>query len=378
MFNTQVANLIFFQLLPGVGSGFYWKLRKAFPSIKHALESPVENLRAYLPDEAITALIEHRQQGARSSPNLKVEETLNWAAENNVHLIHRDHENYPELLREIRRAPPLLYVKGDVHCLSLPQIGIVGSRKPSPAGNTMAKMFATDLADSGFVITSGLALGVDSQAHEGAVKVGGKTIAVLGTGIDKIYPLRNRLLAERIIESGGAIVSEFPIGTAALAQNFPQRNRIISGLSAGVLVVEAAIKSGSLITARYALQQNREVFAIPGSINNPLARGCHSLIKDGAKLVECSQDIVDELSGFLGLASEHLVSHGKHAPKPHAPSELEEIVLEHLDFANTSIDTLAQRCELSVGDIMSVLLTMELKGLVSSTGNGYMRIVETA
>lgn len=379
---NNLAYIVLFQHLPRVGTGTYWKLLDHFPSLKTALEAPLEKLQALLPEEAIDALKEYRSRTVNSGLAIRAEQSLHWAQENSVHLIHMDHPHYPELLRQIKRSPPLLYVLGDPECLSLPQIAIVGSRNPSPAGQSIAKAFAADLASAGFVITSGLALGVDTAAHEGAIKENAKTIAVLGTGIDHVYPVRNKRLAADIIEKGGALVSEFPIGTSALAQNFPQRNRIISGLSSGVLVVEAAIKSGSLITARYALQQDREVFAVPGSINNPLARGCHALIKDGAKLVESSQDIVEELRGFLGLAAEQLdifgVKRARAIDEGAVPSELEDRVLQFLDYDTTSIDTITQRSGLAVGDVMASLLTMELKGIVAATGTGYMRISEPA
>lgn len=379
---ASLKNLVLLQHLPGSGTGTYWKLLDRFPSLGVALDAPLQDLHGYLAEEALDELRDYRSKGANSRLAIRVEQSLHWAEENDIQLIHTDHEHYPELLRQIKRSPPLLYVKGNPQILSLPQIAIVGSRNPSPAGETIARAFAADLANAGFVITSGLALGIDTWAHEGAVAEDGKTIAVMGTGIDHIYPVRNRRLAADIVAKGGALVSEFPVGTRALAQNFPQRNRIISGLSSGVLVVEAAIRSGSLITARYALQQDREVFAVPGSINNPLARGCHALIKDGAKLVESSQDIVEELQGFLGLAAQQLdIFSAKKATRIEStavPSELEDRVLQYLDYDTTSIDTITQRSGLPVGDVMASLLTMELKGIVAATGAGYMRVGEPA
>ncbi len=380
MLNTTTAQTLFFLRLPGVGTGHYWKLVDYFPSLKLALQAPLEQLEQLLPEQSLKALQEHRAQGGSSEIQSRVEQDLAWAEAHKVHILGLDHEHYPEVLRQIKRSPPVLYVQGNVECLSLPQIAMVGSRKPTPTGVRAATHFARDLARAGFTITSGLALGVDTAAHEGAVEVGGRSIAVMGTGIDKVYPARNRKLAQQILENDGALVSEFPIGTAPTASNFPQRNRIISGLSAGVLVVEAALRSGSLITARYAVQQDREVFAVPGSINNPLARGCHALIKDGAKLVECSEDIVEELQGFLSLSSEQLQlfggrDQGDQIPnKAERPSEMEGEVLKHLDFDATSIDYLTERSGLPVGDVMATLLTMELKGLVCATGKGYSRV----
>lgn len=379
---ASLKNLVLFQHLPNVGTGTYWKVLDHFPSLGVALEAPLAQLQNLLPEEALNELRDYRVQGANSRLAIRTEQSLHWVEDNNVELVHMDHECYPELLRQIKRSPPLLYVKGNAQILGLPQIAIVGSRNPSPAGESIARAFAADLANAGFVITSGLALGIDTWAHEGAVTEDGKTIAVMGTGIDQVYPVRNRRLAADILAKGGALVSEFPVGTGALAQNFPQRNRIISGLGSGVLVVEAAIRSGSLITARYALQQDREVFAVPGSINNPLARGCHALIKDGAKLVESSQDIVEELQGFLGFAAQQLDIFGagknKTTEAAALPSELEHKVLQYLDYDTTSIDTITRRSGLPVGDVMASLLTMELKGIVAATGAGYMRVGEPA
>ena len=208
--------------------------------------------------------------------------------------------DYPQQLKQISSAPPLLYSLGQTDNLHLPQIAIVGSRRMTRGGENNALQWSRFLANSGFTITSGLALGVDGCAHRGALEAtNGKTVAVMATGIDSIYPQRHRQLAEQILDSGGTLVTEFHPNEKPLPTHFPRRNRIISGLSLGVLVVEAAVKSGSLITARYALEQNREVFAIPGSIHNPQSRGCHLLIKEGAQLVESGDDIIAELGGAM-------------------------------------------------------------------------------
>jgi DNA processing protein len=288
------------------------------------------------------------------------------------------------LLREIPRPPPLLFVRGDPTCLSLPQLAIVGSRNPSGGGVENAERFAHYLAERGFAITSGLALGVDAAAHRGALRAGGKTIAVMGTGIDLIYPSRHRQLAQDIIGSGGALVSEFPLGTASHACNFPQRNRIISGLSGGTLVVEAAVQSGSLITASYALQHDREVFAIPGSIHNPLARGCHQLIRQGATLVETAQDIVDQLAGLLSYKRQEIKS--ARAPQPELFTEpagagdepelcaAEQNLLQALGYDPLSVDLLAERTGLDVGNLSAQLIGLEIKGLIQQVGACYQRL----
>ncbi|MEE8482340.1 MAG: DNA-processing protein DprA, partial [Acidiferrobacterales bacterium] len=210
---------------------------------------------------------------------------IDWLAEEDSHLVSVADEAYPDLLREIPDPPALLYIKGDPVALSLPQLAIVGSRNPTPVGLENANAFAGALASTGLVVTSGLALGIDTAAHRGALDGGGNTIAIAGTGVDRIYPARNHTVAHEIAKHG-ALVSEFPLATPPLRENFPRRNRILSGLSLGTLVVEAALRSGSLITARLAAEQGREVFAIPGSIHSPQSRGCHQLIRQGAKLVE--------------------------------------------------------------------------------------------
>jgi len=230
------------------------------------------------------------------------------------HILTLHDPAYPALLKEIADPPPLLFVRGDPAVLSRPQLGIVGSRNPTPGGRSLAEDFARSLSRCGLVVTSGMALGIDAAGHRGALRGGGTTLAVAGTGPDRIYPARHRDLARAIVEQG-AIISEFAPGTPALPSNFPRRNRIISGLSLGVLVVEAACRSGSLITARLAAEQGREVFALPGSIHNPLARGCHHLIRQGAKLVEDIEDIVEEL-GPLAAVISHRSGDGEAGDKP--------------------------------------------------------------
>ncbi|MGH8552168.1 MAG: DNA-processing protein DprA, partial [Methylococcales bacterium] len=226
-----------------------------------------------------------------------IDNDLEWLNQPGHQAVTLDDPRYPSRLKEIAVPPPVLFVTGEVSLLSTPQLAIVGSRNPSPSGIDIARDFAANLCGSGLTITSGMALGIDGAAHEGCLAAGGKTIAVLGTGPDRVYPARHKQLAWKIAERG-CLVTEFPPGTRPKASNFPRRNRVISGLSLGVLVVEAAIESGSLITARLALEQGREVFAIPGFIHNPLARGCNALIKKGAKLVESVHDILEELHGF--------------------------------------------------------------------------------
>lgn len=374
---TSIEQLLLFMRLPGTGAGSYWRLLDEYPSLGVALEAPLVRLKKTLSPDACEQLREFRAQGETSSLVQRLRQDQAWLKEHQVHLVDMDSEYYPKLLREVRRAPPVLYVRGDPTVLSLPQIAMVGSRNPSPSGRDNASSFATDLAAKGIAVTSGLALGVDTAAHQGALAVNGTTLAVLGTGIDQVYPTRNRDLVEQIVAQGGAVISEFPLGTEPQPSNFPQRNRIISGLSFGVLVVEAAVRSGSLITARYALQQDREVFAIPGSIHNPLSRGCHLLIKDGAKLVESARDILEEIQGFLSLKWQEFDLE-RRASMQVDISEIvtggnEEMILAHLDLDPVTVDKLAERTGLGIGELMASLLTMEVKGLVGNTGSGYAR-----
>jgi len=303
-----------------------------------------------------------------------VEKDLAWQEQAGNYIITCQDPAYPVLLREIPDPPPLLFVSGNIELLSSLQFAIVGSRNPSPGGKDTAHEFATHLSQYDLVITSGLALGIDAAAHRGALDNHRPTLAVMGTGLDQVYPARHQQLAKQIAELG-ALVSEFPLGTPPLAENFPRRNRIISGLSIGTLVVEAALRSGSLITARMALEQGREVFAVPGSIHNPLARGCHQLIRQGAKLVENIQDIVEE----LGTLSEAALSwHNDGANTASVSDKLNEqhiYVLNNLGFEPTSVDTLVERTGLTAETLSSILLVLELHNqILSGPGGSYVRL----
>jgi len=294
---------------------------------------------------------------------------LAWLEQTNNSVITLNDEAYPDQLKEIADPPPLLFVRGNPKILSLPQIAIVGSRNPSSSGLETAFNFAKTLSHHGLVITSGLAMGIDAAGHQGALKAKGYTIAVAGTGLDRVYPARNKELAIEIVNTG-AMISEFPPGTLAKANHFPRRNRIISGLCQGLLVVEAAKQSGSLITARMALEQNREVFAIPGSIHNPLARGCNALIREGAKLVETTQDILEELNQY------NQVDEKSFSLPEQSTLDLEQQTLLNLVmFSPTSIDHLVENTGLSVEVISSMLLVLELQGYIEATAGGcYTRI----
>jgi DNA processing protein len=301
----------------------------------------------------------------------RVDEDLAWLAGDANHLVSQADPAYPGLLAGIPDAPLALFVHGDPAVLSLPQLAVVGSRNPSAGGVRTARDFARHLAGCGLAITSGLAVGVDAAAHEGALAAGGVTIAVTGTGLDRVYPARHHELAHRIAERG-ALVSEFPPGTPALPGNFPRRNRVISGLSVGTLVVEAALKSGSLITARLAAEQGREVFAIPGSIHNPLARGCHALIRQGAKLVETADDIAEELASLFGGLS---VAEDAPAPlPPDQPSGIDDPeyrrLLDAMGHDPVTVDALVERTGFAAAAVSSMLLLLELQGHVSSVPGG--------
>lgn len=303
------------------------------------------------------------------------EQDLNWLEEPNQHIILISDADYPKQLKETADPPPILFTRGDKDLIHFPQIAIVGSRNPSSSGLQIATDFAYSLSQAGFVITSGLALGIDAASHRGALKADAKTIAVTGTGLDRVYPAAHKALATDILQQG-LLISEFPPGTTAKANHFPRRNRIISGLCVGLLVVEAAQKSGSLITARMALEQNREVFAIPGSIYNPLARGCNALIRQGAKLVETTQDIMDELHYHFDFSA--------YAPPQQSQdttsvltdiNQAQQCILTAIQFSPTTIDSIVLETQLTVENITANLLILELQGYISATQGGcYLRI----
>jgi DNA processing protein len=300
--------------------------------------------------------------------------SLRWLnTANNRFLLHYDHPSYPGLLKQISSPPPLLYGYGNIKHLNNYQIAMVGSRAPSPQGKENAKYFARRLSECGWTITSGLALGIDGLSHQGAVLGGFTTIAVLGTAIDKMYPRRHIQLAEEILQNDGVIISEFAPNTLGRPEYFPRRNRIISGLSVGTLIVEAAMQSGSLITARSALEQNREVFALPGNIHNPMSAGCHHLIQQGAKLVTCIEDINEE---FQHLILPVLNKKVDKSEKNMSESLASDKLLDSVDFEVTPLDIVSQRSGIEVADVMSQLLEYELRGLVTAVPGGYIKLGE--
>ncbi len=310
---------------------------------------------------------------------------LAWLAQPGRALVSVHDPAYPRQLYATGCAPVALFVHGDVRLLSEPQLAIVGTRNPTPTGLRIAEDFARELTQSGLVITSGLALGIDAAAHEGSLNTPGSTIAVLGTGLDRIYPARHRDLAHRVVERG-ALVSEFPLGIPVRAAHFPQRNRLISGLTLGTLVIEAARQSGSLITARLATEQGREVFAVPGSIRNPAAQGCHWLIRQGAKLVENVNDIMEELTPQLRRFVDAAPAPDRQpditASVPVSPQTADrhsilnaeqKALLAYLDDEPIAVDSLVERTGLTVDVVSSMLLILELHGCIQVVPGGRYR-----
>jgi DNA processing protein len=344
----------------GIGSARVTQLLAAFHS--------AEGIFAAGPRGWRSVGLEGRLHESLAKPDwASVEADLRWLDAPERDLIPIDDARYPQFLRETTGAPLALFTQGDPELLLLPQIGIVGARSASPQGLENARAFAAELARRGLVITSGLALGIDGAAHQGALDADGYTVAVFGTGLDRVYPARHRDLAHRIAEKG-LLISEFSPATASRPENFPRRNRIISGLSLGVLVVEATHDSGSLITARYANEQGRDVFAIPGSIHNPMARGCHKLIRQGAKLVETVDDILEEIAP-------HIAQHRSVTAVAATADPQDEALLAAFGDDPVAFDELMLRSGLAVDALSAALLRLELEGLVSpATGGRYQRL----
>jgi len=330
-------------------------LLRAFGEPSAILNASRRDLAAVVPTAAVSRLME-------PLPPELLTAIRAWLAEPGNELVAWDDHDYPRALLELGHAPPVLYFVGRRELLNRPALAIVGSRNASPQGLDNARAFARALADAGLTIISGLALGVDAAAHEGALEGSGSTLAVVGTGLDRVYPARNRELAHRLAHHGG-LLSEFSPGTPARASNFPRRNRLISGMARGVLVVEAALSSGSLITALHTGEQGREVFAIPGSIHSPLARGCHKLIREGAKLVETAQDVLVE----LGLASRTAAVVPTNRPEESGPYAALLIALA-ADAAD--LDQLAARTGLSAQELCADLMALELDGKVAALPGG--------
>lgn len=313
-----------------------------------------------------------KQLQAISKPDWQaINQYLAWCdAEPNRYIITIADTNYPLALQNIPSPPMLLYVEGDLSLLNSPQLAMVGTRNPSYYGKRYAHSLAAELALSGVTITSGLAIGIDSECHKSVLEAGGKTIAVLGTGLANIYPKRHKKLAAKIIENG-ALVSEFSPFTVARPEHFPRRNRIVTGLSLGVVVIEAAINSGSLISARCALEQGREVFALPGAVDNPMAAGCHHLIQQGAKLTTCIADITEELA-YTKVSTnfkqtELFESHSETVSLPN------QIILDSVGYEVTTTDLITERCKQPTHEVVTGLIELELDGWLNAVPGGYVR-----
>ncbi|MBV8680488.1 MAG: DNA-protecting protein DprA [Aquitalea sp.] len=342
-------------LTPGIGPAGFLKLIASFGSASHAVTAGTGLTAPLIGQEAATAL---RDQVAAAS----VDAALAWAEQAQCSLISLQDDDYPQALAETASPPPLLFARGRRELLQRPMLAMVGSRSATPPGRQIAEAFAQHLSEHGYTIVSGLASGIDTAAHQGALQAAGSTIAVIGTGIDRVYPASNRQLAHQI-GSAGLILSEFPLGAGPLAGHFPRRNRIIAGLSRGCLVVEANINSGSLITARLAAESGREVMAVPGSINNPQARGCHRLLKDGARLVETLDDVLDEVGRLAPITAPP-------APAVAAAADPGQAILEKIGFDPVSCEQLAPQLGLTQGELYAMLLELELAGKLSSLPGG--------
>ncbi|MDP1634182.1 MAG: DNA-processing protein DprA [Gallionellaceae bacterium] len=343
-------------LVHGLGGEGARNLLREFGSPEAVFTASISALASVVKKNTATEI-------AKGVPDELLAATLAWLEDSNNHIVTLADSAYPQALLNITDPPLLLYVKGRLDLLNRPALAVVGSRNATPQGNHNAEAFSRSLSDAGLCIISGMAHGIDAAAHRGALQGQSSSIAVVGTGLDKVYPAANRDLAHALAAQG-ALISEFSPGTPPLAANFPRRNRIISGMSSGCLVVEAGLQSGSLITARLALEQGRDVFAIPGSIHSPQSKGSHALIKQGAKLVETAQDILEELGS-------QFVAPAQVADRHDSGSAL----FEHLGFDAVDMDTLVTRCGLTVSQLSAMLLALELEGCVSKLPGGlYQRI----
>ena len=362
--DDDIASWVSLSLIPGLGDESYRKLLRAFGEPKEIYAASYSSLSSVV-DKSI---VESIYQGADPEA---IAPLFAWLGNEQNHVVTLADVEYPQSLLQIPDPPPLLYVKGRLDLLNQPAMAVVGSRNATPQGIANAESFSRNLSDNGLCIISGMAQGIDAAAHRGGLDGASSSIAVVGTGLDIVYPSRNHALAHELAQSG-TLISEFSLGTAALAHNFPRRNRIICGLSLGCLVVEAAVRSGSLITARLAVEQGREVFAIPGSIHSPVAKGCHTLIKQGAKLVECANDILDELK-FPALQSSSIVNEDT----PHE-SNNNHPLLDALGFDPAGIDVLTVRSGLTSDTVCAMLLQLELDGRVACLPGGLYQLITHA
>jgi len=384
-FPSAISSWLLLHRVPGFSYRRFARLdQQAIDATALLLQRSPAWLTANLPQATVECIVALRRNGERDPLWQQMLRDIDSCERLAISVIRYGDEAYPQLLQHTASAPPLLFVRGKVEALQSPQLAIVGARSATAGGIDCAGGFARGLCQRGLTITSGLALGIDSAAHEGALAAGGLTVGVLGTGVDLVYPRTQQRLATAIIEQG-ALLSELPIGAPARKQHFPQRNRLISGLSHGVLVVEAAVRSGSLITAHFAAEQGRTVFAIPGSIHNPLARGCHALIKNGARLVETVDDIVSELAAPLQLPLTQVINAPVESITALQPVsvdvEMQSVpasavacaLFTHLSEAPLPPDLLQESSGLSPSEFSGALLELELQGLALAVGGGYQR-----
>lgn len=354
--------------IKGLGLKSFHQLLDYFTTAETILLSPYEELIKSGIRPKLARLITDQKKPVEQVVGPYFDRLLEWVSKQNNYLVCLEDELYPSSLKEIYCPPPLLYLQGQISAFDIDSIAVVGSRRPTLAGQKHAALFSHHLAEMGYCVTSGLAIGVDSHAHRGAIDADGVSCAVLGSGLESIYPKQNQKLAMKIQEQG-VLVSELALDISALPANFPRRNRIISGLSKGTLVVEAGLKSGSLITAEFALEQNREVFVIPGSIDNPLSKGGHSLIKQGATLVDEVEDIINVFGGRT--CSRSIVS----MPADYSHLTIDEQkIISVLGHQSTSFDDLLHCLGMDVGELNNLLVVLELKGLLSSVTGGYQRL----
>ena len=367
MSDPALAAWLRLTLVPGVGPETQRHLLAAFGLPENIFSAPRNSLRQVAGSKA-DRLLDHDNEAA-------IAQALDWASQPGNRILTLADPEYPQSLLQSSDPPCLLYIKGRVELLNRPALALVGSRNATPQGLQDAESFAQALAQRGITVISGMALGIDGAAHRGALKGEGSTVAIIGTGADRIYPSRHKDLALELVRHG-AIVSEFPLGTPAVAHNFPRRNRIIAGLARGCLVVEAALESGSLITARLAGELGRDVFAMPGSIHSPLAKGCHRLIKQGAKLVETAQDILEEIG--YPLPEGPMNTGISTAMPPEAAPMLDpdqRTVLDALGHDPANLDQLLQRTSLTADALCAILVALELADRVASLPGGrYQRL----
>ncbi|MDO8291319.1 MAG: DNA-processing protein DprA [Gallionella sp.] len=352
-------------LTRGLGGDGARRLLKEFGSPEAVFAASISSLKSVVKADVAAEI-------GRGYANDVIALTIAWLEDSNNHIVTLADSDYPQALLNIPDPPLLLYVKGRLDLLNHSALAVVGSRNATPQGIVNAEAFAKSLSTAELCIISGMAHGIDAAAHRGALRGQGNnqgsSIAVIGTGLDKVYPAANRDLAHALAQQG-ALISEFPLGTPPLPANFPRRNRIISGMSLGCLVVEASLQSGSLITARLALEQGRDVFAVPGSIHSPQSKGCHALLKQGAKLVETAQDILEELGGLLVTPAPNPATQGIDI------QGTDYALLDHLGFDPVDVDTLRTRSGLTIAELSAMLLTLELSGHISTIPGGlYQRI----